>query len=140
MLFRSEILTKEFQPDLTPRVGAVRSIWKEKYHFDVSALVHHIVFRITCNYLDQGIALWPFPSKEKGLLNAARDLDKLAVVSLFRTKKGREIFHDNSLGIKDLLKLIVGDPEDLYSSYLFDLCFAHPGWSGMVATIEQLPV
>mgnify|MGYP003334683996 FL=1 len=24
----NEILTKEFQPDLTPRIGAVRSIWK----------------------------------------------------------------------------------------------------------------
>lgn len=83
----NEILTKDFQPDLTPRVGAVRMIWKDHYHFDVSALVHHIVFRITCNYLDQGIALWQFPSKEKGLLNAARDLDKHTAVSLFRSKK-----------------------------------------------------
>jgi len=134
-----EILTKDFQPDLTPRVGVVRNVWKNHYHFDVSALVHHIVFRITCNYLDQGIALWQFPSKEKGLLNAARDLDKHTAVSLFRSKKGREIFHDKTLGLPDLLKLVVGPKEDLYSSYLFDLCFAHPGWSGMVATIEQQP-
>ena len=134
-----EILTKDFQPDLTPQVGVIRSVWKNHYHFDVSALVHHIVFRITCNYLDQGIALWAFPSKEKGLLNATRDLDKHASVSLFRSKKGREIFHNSSLQLHDLLKLIVGDREELYSSYLFDMCFAHPGWSGMVATIEQLP-
>ena len=134
-----DILTKDFQPDLTPRVGAVRRVWKDHYHFDVSALVHHIVFRITCNYLDQGIAVWSFPSKEKGLLNATRDLDKHASVSLFRSKRGREIFHDSSLQLHDLLKLIVGDREELYSSYLFDLCFAHPGWSGMVATIEQQP-
>lgn len=134
-----KILNGDFQPDLTPMVGAIRNVWKDHYHFDVSALVHHIVFRITCNYLDQGIALWPFPSKEKGLLAAARDLDKHAVVSLFRSKRGREIFHDTSLGLYDLLELVVGNREDLYSSYLFDLCFAHPGWSGMVATIEQLP-
>lgn len=134
-----EILTKDFQPDLTPCVGAVRMIWKDHYHFDVSALVHHIVFRITCNYLDQGIALWSFPSQEKGLLSATRDLDKHTAVSLFRSKKGRELFHNTSLGLSDLLKLIVGNREELFSSYLFDLCFAHPGWSGMVATIEQLP-
>lgn len=101
--------------------------------------MHHIVFRITCNYLDQGIALWSFPSHIKGLLNATRDLDKHAAISLFRTKRGREIFHDSTLGLADLLKLVVGNREELYSSYLFDMCFAHPGWSGMVANIEQLP-
>lgn len=135
----NEIIQGEFEADLTPQVGTIRSVWKQHYHFDVSALVHHIIFRITCNYLDQGIAVWSFPSKEKGLLNAARDLDKNAAVSLFRSKKGRAIFHDKSLELKDLLNLVVGPNEELYAPYLYDMSFAHPGWSGMVATIEHQP-
>ncbi|HEY8400076.1 MAG TPA: putative inorganic carbon transporter subunit DabA, partial [Cytophagaceae bacterium] len=36
------------------------------------------------------------------------------------------------------LKLIVGN-EQYYEQYLFDQQFAHPGWSGIVSTIESQP-
>ncbi|MFM7769538.1 MAG: YbcC family protein [Bacteroidota bacterium] len=133
----SQIVSGDFEVDLTPRVGKIRAVWKEFYHFDIGALVHHVIFRIICNYLDQGISIWPFPSEEKGLLNATRDLDKHSVVSLFRTKKGRHIFHDRSLSIRDLLQILIGKREELYNAYLVDMSFEHPGWSGMIATIEK---
>lgn len=40
--------------------------------------------------------------------------------------------------MEDVLALLVGDP-GLYERYLFDQQFAHPGWAGMVATVERRP-
>ena len=34
-----------------------------------------LLFRIICSYIDQGIAISPFPFEDKGLLNAVRNLD-----------------------------------------------------------------
>eukprot|EP01041_Mallomonas_annulata_P036212 gene36212-59271_t len=42
------------------------------------------------------------------------------------------------LKIENLLSILVGD-ENLYEHYLFDQQFAHPGWSGIVAVIEDNP-
>lgn len=137
--WKTKLLTEKLEVDLTSRVGAVRKYWKKHYHYDIDALVHHILFRVVCNYLDQGISVWAFPSKEKGLLNVVRDLERHSAVSLFRSDKGKELILNETLTIKDLLGMLIGKREDLYEAYLFDLSFAHQGWSGMIATLEQQP-
>jgi uncharacterized protein YbcC (UPF0753/DUF2309 family) len=43
---------------------------------------------------------------------------------------------DDGTNILSLLKIIVDD-ESLYEQYLFDQQFCHPGWSGMVAVLEN---
>jgi uncharacterized protein YbcC (UPF0753/DUF2309 family) len=40
--------------------------------------------------------------------------------------------------MKQLLQIIVGN-ENYFETYLFDQQFSHPGWSGMVATLETNP-
>lgn len=40
--------------------------------------------------------------------------------------------------IEKLLFELVGD-ERYYEQYLFDMCFSHPGWSGMVALLDDNP-
>lgn len=121
-----------------PRIGMLRALWKQEYHLDLDSQVHPTLFRLLCSYLDQGVSIWQFPTKHLGFLDAIRELESNAWVSLFRTRQARELLLNSECQLVDLLAIIVGD-ERLYEQYLFDQQFAHPGWSGMVATIEALP-
>ena len=118
-------------------IGALRSEWKNTYFIDLDSAVYPLLFRLLNAYLDQGIALWKFP-KEGGFLNSLRQLEQNSQLSIFQTKQARARFLDPSIGITQLLEKIVGR-ESLFEQYLFDQQFAHPGWSGMIATLEDKP-
>lgn len=136
--WRNIVLKKAFQPEYQPRIGQLRAHWKSAYHLNLDDLVQPLLFRILCSYLDQGIAIWHFPFEDKGLLNAVRELEQNSFASFFRTKKAKQLFFDKKVTIEDLLNLVVGD-KALYKQYIFDQQWAHRGWSGMVATIEDKP-
>jgi len=121
-----------------PRIGSLRSNWKRQYQLDLDSLVHPILFRIICSYLDQGIAIWSFPVKERSFISSIRELERNSFVSFFKTQKVRDLLLKSTCEIKDLLKMLVGD-ETLYKQYLFDQQFAHQGWSGMFSVIEDQP-
>ncbi|MBI3133893.1 MAG: DUF2309 domain-containing protein [Bacteroidetes bacterium] len=135
-------LKKLFQPghnqQLQKRIGALRAHWKDQYHFDLNGRVHVNVFRILNSYLDQGVALWPFPIHHMTLLEAIRHLEKNSFSGFFRTDRARVLLHDQKTTIKELLKILVGE-ESLFEQYVFDQQFEHPGWSGLVAVIEEQP-
>lgn len=120
------------------RIGVLRSHWKDQYHFDLNGRVHVNIFRILNSFLDQGVALWQFPVHDMSLLEAVRSLDKNSYAGFFRTDRGRVLLHDDKTSLKELLKILVGD-ETLYEQYVFDQQFEHPGWSGLVAVIEDQP-
>lgn len=120
------------------RIGTVRAFWKTAYYIDLDALVHPILFRTVCSYLDQGISIWDFPVQKMSFLEALREMERNSPVSFFKRKEARELLLNTPCNISDLLHLLVGD-ESLFSDYLFDQQFAHQGWSGMVATTEELP-
>lgn len=132
------LLEKEYAQPSSKRIGALRHAWKQEYHIDLNALVHPDLFRILNSYLDQGIAIWSFPETGKGFLADLRAMESETMVSLFRTERARQLFIQGKTEIPALLKLLVGD-ESLYAQYVFDQQFAHPGWSGMVSNIEDLP-
>lgn len=136
--WRDNCLTKKYEPTYDPRVGRLRSLWKQHYHLDLDNLVQPLLFRILCSYLDQGIALWHFPFEDRGLLNAVRAVERNSFASFFRTKKVRQMLFDESLTLENLLERVVGDPR-FYEQYLYDQQFAHRGWSGIVASIEANP-
>lgn len=136
--WRDGLLTGEFAGDKLPRIGSVRSFWKKGFHIDLDSLVHPTLFRILCSYLDQGISMWNFPNTHHGLVNSIREMEKITRFSFFRSKKARALFMDEKVTATELLHLLVGD-ENYFEHYLFDQQFAHQGWSGMVATIEQFP-
>lgn len=119
------------------RIGEIRTYWKTKFRVDLDALVHPILFRTLCSYLDQGIAMWRFPEAGEGFLEAIKALEKNSFTSLFRGTRARSLLFENR-SMTELLDLLVGDPS-LYEHYVFDQQFAHQGWSGMVASIEQFP-
>ncbi|MFM7233519.1 MAG: putative inorganic carbon transporter subunit DabA, partial [Flavobacteriales bacterium] len=132
------MVTKSFEIPEPPRIGMLRGLWKRRYKIDIDSLVHPILFRILCNYLDQGISIWQFPEKDKGFLEALRAMERNSAVSLFRTKRGRALFLNKETNIEELLSQLVDGP-NRYAQYLFDQQFAHQGWSGMVATVEHQP-
>ncbi|HEY3403242.1 MAG TPA: DUF2309 domain-containing protein [Ohtaekwangia sp.] len=137
-VWMDKVLNQEYDPAASPRIGTLRSNWKRKYKIDLDSLVHPILFRILCSYLDQGISIWSFPVKEKSFIAAIREIEKNSLTSFFRNKRAKDLLLKSSCGITDLLKIVVGD-EALYKTYLYDQQFAHQGWSGMVSVVENEP-
>ncbi len=123
---------------LDARALKLRQGWQEQYPIDLNNAVHPVLFRILCSYLDQGVAITPFPFENKGLLNAIRILERHSFVHFFRTKRARILLHDNDLSLKKLLTILVGK-EEFFEEYLYGQQFSHRGWSGMVSTLENRP-
>lgn len=136
--WKEVLLSDQHHEQIPQRIGALRAHWKEQYQFDLNGRVHVNIFRILNSFLDQGVALKPFPAQDLSLLEAVRYLERNSFSGFFRTDQGRVLLHDEKTSMRELLDLLVGDPA-LYEQYVFDQQFEHPGWSGLVAVIEQQP-
>ena len=136
--WKEKILSNEYQNTTLPRIGALRSNWKRHYHIDLDSLVHPTLFRVICSYLDQGISIWNFPVGHQGFLAAVRELERNSFASFFKTERVRNILLEGVHAIGTLLNILIGD-KSLYKQYLFDQQFAHQGWSGIVASVEENP-
>ncbi|HKX24405.1 MAG TPA: putative inorganic carbon transporter subunit DabA, partial [Candidatus Saccharimonadales bacterium] len=133
-------LHKEYDEVVEPRIGRLRSEWKQAYPIDIDNAVQPILFRIICSYIDQGIAISPFPFEDKGLLAAVRHLENYSPVSFFATQRARNLLHDKSCSITKLLGILVGEGKEAYfEQYVYDQQFAHRGWSGIVSSLEDKP-
>ena len=139
-LWLEKLLNENYEIYNHSRIGVLRNQWKNHYHINLDEHIYPLLFRILCNYLDQGIALASFPIKNKSFLESIRELEKISLISLFKTKRARKILIDDTLTMEDLLALLVGDNTAFYAQYLYDQQFAHKGWSGMVTTIEHNPL
>ncbi|HCS19023.1 MAG TPA: DUF2309 domain-containing protein [Bacteroidetes bacterium] len=133
-----KLLKKEYDTTLSSRIGALRASWKELAHVNLNKDVHPVLFRVSSAYLDQGIALWKFPRLESGFLASLVRLESKAVRGVFRSSRVKKLLADPDTNLTQLLKIIVGDPQ-YYKNYLFDMCFSHPGWSGMISILEDQP-
>jgi uncharacterized protein YbcC (UPF0753/DUF2309 family) len=136
--WHAKALYTEYDWTREPRIGRLRDEWRQLYSINLDNAVQPLLFRIVCSYIDQGIAISPFPFEDKGLLNALRDLEDHSMVSFFKTKKARDLLYDTSTTLTGLLELLVGN-EAYYEQYLYDQQFAHRGWSGIVSTLEDKP-
>lgn len=136
--WKYKLLHRHYHKDF-PRISSLRSNWKRHYRIDLDSLVHPLLFRILCSYLDQGISMWNFPVWHKGFLTSIREMEKNSFSSFFKNKRAKDLLLSEHCGIKSLLKILVGNDESLYEHYLFDQQFSHQGWSGMVATVESQP-
>lgn len=132
------MLNKTYDWSIEPRIGELRNEWKRFYDIDLDNAVQPLLFRIICSYLDQGIAVTPFPYEDKGLLHAIRKLEQQSAVSFFKTERARTLLKDTTITLTDLLTILVGK-ESYFESYMYDQQFAHPGWSGMVSVVEDHP-
>ncbi|MBL7700899.1 MAG: DUF2309 domain-containing protein [Ferruginibacter sp.] len=136
--WKEKLINQEYYTINHPRIGQLRSYWKEIYHIDLDNKVHPLLFRILCAFLDQGIAIESFPVVNKPFTDSLKEMEKNSFVSFFKTKAVREKFLSGNYSITELLKRIVGK-EDYFEQYLFDQQFAHHGWSGFVSAVEDNP-
>ncbi|MCH3884501.1 YbcC family protein [Tenacibaculum aquimarinum] len=136
-LWKERLLTAPIRKPSEPsRVGRLRQIWKTQFGLDLDMRVHPKLFKLIGGFLDQGVAEKRFPFPEASFLEAIRTLEETAFLPLFKSKKVRELLLNENTSITQLLNLIVGDAR-YFEAYLFDQQFAHPGWSGMIAVLEQ---
>jgi uncharacterized protein YbcC (UPF0753/DUF2309 family) len=136
--WHAQALYKDYDWTIEARVGKLRSEWKRLYSIDMANAVQPLLFRIIGSYLDQGIAISTFPFENMGLLDAVRKLEGYSLVSFFKTQRVRDLLYSKMCTIADLLKILVGT-ETYFEQYVFDQQFAHQGWSGIVATVEDKP-
>jgi len=133
-----KVMNTAYDGKLDARVRKLRYGWREHYPIDLNNAVHPLLFRILNSYLDQGIAITPFPFENTGLLNAIRTLDKNSFAHFFKTERVRTLLHDPHLSLEALLTILVGKKE-YFEEYIYGQQFAHRGWSGMVSTLEDRP-
>jgi uncharacterized protein len=133
-----KVMNTTYDGKLDARVRKLRYGWREHYPIDLNNAVHPLLFRILASYLDQGIAITPFPFENTGLLNAIRTLDKNSAAHFFKTKRARALLHNPKLSLETLLTILVGKKE-YFEEYIYGQQFAHRGWSGMVSTLEDRP-
>ncbi len=137
LIWKDKLQYQIYDESVRPRIGNLRANWKKEYAINLEKSTHSLLFRVLCSYLDQGIALWTFPEKATGFLESIKALESNTMQGLFTSVRAKELlFRDAS--ISELLEIIVGKAE-LYEYYLFDQQFSHPGWSGMIATLEANP-
>lgn len=120
------------------RVGKMREGWKQRFRINLDKDVHPLLFRLVGSYLDQGVAIETFPRHSAGLLESIRMMERSHPHCLIESKRARHLLFSESTSIHDLLQILCGK-ESLFETYLFDQQFAHPGWSGMVAVLEEQP-
>ncbi len=136
--WKRKLISEPFECDFSPRVNSLRNHWKLSFGIDLDSMVHPLLFRTLCSYLDQGISIWSFPVQNKSFLSSIREIERNSPIGFFKSGRTRKLLLETTCEIEDLLEILVGD-NSLYEHYLFDQQFAHQGWSGMIASIESQP-
>lgn len=136
--WKAKLLTQDYTLEIPATIGKGREIWKNTYGLNMNKVVHPILFRLLSGFLDQGISLWTFPNNDLPFLEAIKALEENGLVSLFKSKRSRELLMETDISIETLLSLLIAK-EEWYDDYIFEQQFAHPGWSGFVAVVERQP-
>ncbi len=135
---QKQLFNKNLKCNQVHRIGKLRSHWKTIFKIDLDMLVHPKLFKLIGAYLDQGVSEKRFPFPDKSLIEAVRSMQEQSIVPVFQSKLVVNLLFDNEVTITSLLSMIIND-ERYFDQYLFDQQFEHPGWSGMVSTIEDNP-
>jgi uncharacterized protein YbcC (UPF0753/DUF2309 family) len=111
---------------------------------DTDELVHPLLIRLCAAFLDQGVAAWPMPGRERGLLAAAASLyaGRFGPTEHWAARLPAALAAVNDRDplavIADEVKLLgvaPGEREDAIASTLLAL----RGWAGMIHQLEQRP-
>ena len=115
-----------------------------QYGIDMDLIIHPPLIRLTGAYLDQGIAYWPMPLREEGLLKAVRKIMSQALAmfpahlsgvrnALLLQESGNVDAEDVVLDALEQLAV----PADQWEEYLTAELLALRGWAGMLHMLEK---
>jgi uncharacterized protein len=115
-----------------------------KFGIDMDLLIHPPLIRLTGAYLDQGIAYWPMPLRQEGLLKAARRImpQPLALFPA-RLSGVREAFLSQEAQNKDAETVVLDAlhelavPADQWDAFITEELLALRGWAGMIRMLEN---
>lgn len=136
--WKAKMFDTEIDETFPSKIGKLKEHWVNDYHFNLEKMVHPILFRVIGSFLDQGISTKVYPEANKSFLSSIKKINANSYYQLFSSKRVQHLIEHTQCRMEHLLDILVGDA-DLYEQYLFDQQFAHPGWSGMVAVLEQNP-
>ena len=112
----------------------------------VDEIIHPWLIRLCSVFLDQGMAYWPMPHREKGFYESVRALLRLRgaifpryLTGLYEELDRQEYFSfsatDSVLDYLDCLRFREPDWEKVIRAELLAL----PGWAGLMRRLEQDP-
>jgi uncharacterized protein YbcC (UPF0753/DUF2309 family) len=113
---------------------------------DTDHLVHPLLIRVCAAFVDQGIAYWRMPGRDKGLLEAFRRLYGIGSGPFDRWLRGlsAELRRQQSDGW-DSYRTVqwaleeLGIPRARWVAYIEDTLLSLPGWAGMIRQLEVRP-
>jgi len=115
-----------------------------KFGIDMDLLIHPPLIRLTGAYLDQGIAYWPMPLREEGLLKAARKImpQPLAIFparlggahDAFLRQEAKNM--DAEAVVLEALEQLALAP-DQWEAYITEELLPLRGWGGMIRMLEN---
>jgi uncharacterized protein YbcC (UPF0753/DUF2309 family) len=113
---------------------------------DSDALVHPLLIRYLSAFLDQGLAYWPMPDRDKGLYrcflqlysqtNALRDRWTLGLSEVLAKESAEEISPEESV-LRSLS--LLGVQEEEQQTFIQEMLLALRGWAGMIRQIDERP-
>ncbi|MBX3467766.1 MAG: DUF2309 family protein [Planctomycetes bacterium] len=111
---------------------------------DTDDLTHAALIRWVSAFLDQGVAYWPMPLRERGLLGAFVALAGRGPAFEAPALRGlgadlAEVAGHAAAAVVERVLVALGVPEAAWDVYVERTLLALPGWGGMVAVLEADP-
>lgn len=114
---------------------------------DIDELVHPLLIRMVAAYLDQGVASWPMPDRERGMLHSLAGVygSGTALVEPWSRDVPRRLRQACAPGGAAALDTIateldqLGIPADAWPDYITHSLVALRGWASMVRQLELRP-
>ncbi len=126
-----------------PRVRSHRDLLRAVVGNDPAALINPFLIRFLAAYLDQGMASWKMPERERGLLACFRSFagdsppPPLSGLSkLFADAEKRRLGPEDL--VREGLEAFGVDPSS-WAAFLGRVLLELPGWAGMVHRLEHHP-
>ena len=111
---------------------------------DTDALVHPLLIRLCAAFLDQGVAGWPMPHRDRGLIAAVAEVygDRLGPTAAWSRRLPealRAIRGTDSVDVALAECDRLGVPHDRQGELILDSIVALRGWAGMIHQLELRP-
>ena len=111
---------------------------------DTDALVHPLLIRLCAAFLDQGVASWPMPGREQGLLEAVAQIysGRFGPTEPWGTRLPAAIRAIQGVPPCAVIKTELdrlGVPVSRWGDFITQSLLALRGWAGMIRQFEERP-